>query len=439
MSSSQIRSAGGAPIVRQAWVWHAAALVIAPALACLQTWPIVAEITTRVPGWPGDNLEYVWLVHWLKQAATAGASYFFDPHSYYPLGYDMSAIETTLANTVLALPVALLTGPVAAYNVVLLASFALTSYATFLWIRAMTSNNVVALAFGLASAFFPYRLAHLPGHLPQMATQWIPLCFYAVERYIRTRQTRWAVGVGVMVGLNALSSWYTLVFIALGLPVYVLLRAPGLVRQIVRTSAARRDVTAGVVAAIALIAPVAMPYLRAQSSEDRTRSVAEIMHGSISLLEFFTLSTRHPVWGEWAATYLPIAQQQNIVERVVMPGYLMLAIAGAGLAISRSHLRRRRRMIWALCGLAGVGVIGAMGPVLVDHTGKPVWVAVPDSVMSWLEQTGVVEVAGQWFGPEVAAGMRAGQGVVAPLPYALLHRLPIISSMRAVGRFAIWC
>lgn len=109
----------------------------------------------------------------------------------------------------------------------------------------MTGNNVVALAFGLASAFFPYRLAHLPGHLPQMATQWIPLCFYAVERYIRTRQTRWAVGVGVMVGLNALSSWYTLVFIALGLPVYVLLRAPGLVRQIVRTSAARRDAIAG--------------------------------------------------------------------------------------------------------------------------------------------------------------------------------------------------
>ncbi len=434
-SPPQTTSASHSLTPRHDWIWHVAALVIAPALACVQTWPVVTEIGSRAPGWPGDNIAYIWLIHWLKQAVTAGASLFFDPNFYYPQGYDMSAVESTLANTVPALPVALPVGPVAAYNVALLASFALTSYGTFLWLRALTGNRAIALAFGLASAFFPYRLAHLPGHLPQMATQWIPLCLYAVERYTRTRQISWAVGVGVMIGLNALSSWYTLVFVALGLPVYVLLRAPHLLRQVVRTSAVRRDLIAGVVAAIALIAPAAEPYLRAQGSDDRARSVTEIVRGSLSPLEFVTLSIRHPVWGEWAATHLPIAQKQNIVERVVMPGYLMLALAVVGVAIGRS--RRRQRMVRALCGLACVGIFGAMGPVLVDHTGQPVWIAVPDSAMGWLEQAGVVEAAGQWLGPEVAAGMRAGQGVVVPLPYALLHRLPIISSMRAVGRFAI--
>jgi hypothetical protein len=60
-----------------------------------------------------------------------------------------------------------------------------------------------------------------------------------------------------MVGLNALSSWYTLVFVALALPVYVLLRVPRLLRQIVRTSAARRDLAVAVVATTALVAPAA--------------------------------------------------------------------------------------------------------------------------------------------------------------------------------------
>jgi len=413
-------------------MWHVAALLIPLALACIQTYPVVAEITTRAPGWPGDNIAYIWLIHWLKQAVTTGASLFFDPYFYYPLGYDLSAIESTLANTAPALPVALLAGPVAAYNIVLLASFALTSYGAFLWVRALTGNNVVALTCGVASAFFPFRLAHLPGHLPQMATQWIPLCFYAVERYTRARQTRWAAGVGVMVGLNALSSWYTLVFVALALPVYVLLRAPRLLSQIVRTSAARRDLAIAVVVIAALLAPAAGPYLRAQGSDDRARSAAEIVRGSISPLEFVTLSVRHPLWGEWAAAHLPIAEKQNIVERVVMPGYPMLAAAGAGVLLSR-----RRRVVRALCGVACVGIFGAMGPVLVDHTGRPVQIAVPASTMNWLEQAGVLDAAGQWFGPEVAAGMRAGQGVIVPLPYALIHRLPVIASMRAVGRFAI--
>ena len=438
MTPSKVGPASRGPALRREWAWHLAALLIPLALACIQGWPVAAEITTRAPGWPGDNIAYIWLIHWLKQAATTGASLFFDPYFYYPVGYDVSAIESTLANTAPALPMALLLGPVAAYNIVLLASFALTAYGTFLWLRAMTGNRIVALVFGIASAFFPYRLAHLPGHLPQMATQWIPLCFYAVERYTRTRQTRWAAGVGVMVGLNALSSWYTLVFVGLALPMYALLRAPDLLAQVARTSAGRRDLAVAVVMIAALVAPATWPYLRAQGSDDRARSVAEIVRGSISPLEFMTLSVRHPLWGEWAAAHLPIAQNQNIVERVVMPGYLMLAVAVVGAwTVSRSPLLRRRRMVRALCGLACVGVFGAMGPVLVDHTGQPVWIAVPASTMRWLEQAGGVDAAGQWFGPEVAAGMRAGRGVIVPLPYALVHRLPVISSMRAVGRFAI--
>ena len=412
-------------------LWHLSALVIPLVLAGALTYPVMAEPALRVPGWPGDNIAYVWVLHWLKQVVTAGAPLFFDPYAYYPIGYDNSAIESTLANSVPVLPITLAFGPVVAYNVAVLASFVLTSYGTFLWVRTMTPSRTIALACGVASAFFPYRLAHLPGHLPQMSTQWIPLCFFAVERYLRTRQTRWAVIAGAMLALNGLSSWYTLVFVALALPAYVALRAPRLGR-VIRERAVWRDLGVALAVVAVMVALAAWPYLRAQQTASRVRSTTETAHGSINPLEFVTLSVRSPIWGDWAARNVEIARDQNVVERVVMPGYIFLAGAIAGVALSR-----KRRLVRALCGVACVGVFGAMGPVLVDSTGQPIQVPVSASLMQGLERAGVIDAAGNWFEPELAMQMRASQSLIVPLPYALVYRLPVISSMRAVGRYAI--
>lgn len=67
-SSSQTASADHRLAPRHDWIWHVAALVIAPALACLQIWPVVTEISSRAPGWPGGNIAYIRLIDWLKEA-----------------------------------------------------------------------------------------------------------------------------------------------------------------------------------------------------------------------------------------------------------------------------------------------------------------------------------------------------------------------------------
>jgi hypothetical protein len=419
------------PGQRHGILWHVAALLIPLLLALLIMWPVPLAMSEQVPGWERDNIAYVWIIYWLKHVFVNGGSIFWDPFAYYPLGYDNATNEVTPANTFLALPVALLFGPVVAYNVMLLLSFALTGYATFLWMKTLTHNNAVALAVGVASAFLPYRIAHLSGHLPQMATQWIPLTFYAVERYASTKRLRAALGIGTAFALTALSSWYSLVFIVLALPVYMLLRLPHLRRWIQARRFWRDMALAATLAAVAIL-PFAIPHLNAQRRRDMHRDIREIMSLSISPVVFFTLSQRHPVWGEHAAQRIPMVKEQNIQEGVVMPGMLLSALGLAGVVFSR-----RRRMVRALVGLVIVGMVCAVGPVLVDPSGAPVRVPLSPQAMNWLQRNGGFEVARYWLGAELAGQMQAEGYAVIPLPYMALYRLPVISSIRAVGRFAV--
>lgn len=406
-----------------------ASAMITIGLAIAWHWEALSQPATHTIGWPGDNLAYAWLIHRFNRVVFAGEPLWFDRYSYYPVGYDMTIIESTLSNVGLAFPVAAVFGPVAGYNFALLSSFALTALGITLWVGCFVRNAWVAAMIGIAGAFLPYRIAHLPGHLPLMATQWIPLCFFGVERYLATRRTRWAAFSGLMFALNGLASWHYLVFLGLALPIYVALRArpdmlPGARRLV-------RDVVFGAAIAILPVMPVAIPYLEAVRAEQRARTLAEILEYSISPAEFFTLSVRHPLWGEWAKTNVTIAEKQHITERIVMPGYLVVITALCGIALSR-----RRRVVLALAAIASLSTLSAMGPLLVDHTRQPVRITLPDPLLRWAQQFAATDAASTVLGEEITSQIRSDSTVVV-LPYALVYQLPGFSSIRSVGRFAL--
>lgn len=49
-------------------VVHLAAFLAYALLTVLMTFPLVLRLADSVPGWPGDNLLYVWLLWWYKRA-----------------------------------------------------------------------------------------------------------------------------------------------------------------------------------------------------------------------------------------------------------------------------------------------------------------------------------------------------------------------------------
>src|SRR5258708_4622564 len=75
-----------------------------------------------------------------------------------------------------------LSGPVAAYNWLVLLSFPLSAVAAYLLARHLSLSRAGATLAALAYAFSPFHLAHAAYHPHVAQTQWIPLYLLALWR-----------------------------------------------------------------------------------------------------------------------------------------------------------------------------------------------------------------------------------------------------------------
>jgi hypothetical protein len=77
-----------------------------------------------------------------------------------------------------------LVGPVAAYNVLVLATFPLSAAAAYFLARRVVGSHLGAMVAGLAYAFLPFHVTQAAGHPHVAQTQWLPLYFLALWRCI---------------------------------------------------------------------------------------------------------------------------------------------------------------------------------------------------------------------------------------------------------------
>src|SRR4051794_808061 len=112
-------AAGSKPSPRRARQ-HFAALLLFSVLTGLIASPVIGIMKHgEVPGWEGDNLYYVHSMWWWKHSLfELRRSPFLDPESLFPFGRENGRSELTVTNTIPAIPVTWLFGPVASYNLV---------------------------------------------------------------------------------------------------------------------------------------------------------------------------------------------------------------------------------------------------------------------------------------------------------------------------------
>lgn len=420
-----------AELGRDSWRVHAGVLLVLGLLSVLMTWPLVRHFSTAVLGPPGDNLEYVWKMWWFYHALVEqGSSPFFVPDVFYPFGYPLALSETTLAHTLLGLPLTALWGEVVAYNALVLASFVLSGYGVYRLLRALGSGVAGAFVGGVAFAFCPYRFAHLgAGHLPLMGTGWIPLLLLALERLIRRPSWRRGWPVGLFYALAALSSWYYAVMVALFAGLYLLLRARPWRALLWRKEVWQGLAVAGLVAAV-LLAPAAWPILRlyGQGEVQHRFSLAYVDQWSASPLDFLYPNAMHSWWG----AALTQAYAQNINENLIYLGWVALALAGVGF-----WRRRGECPVRALAWLGLVAVVLSLGTTL-HFAGRPVYLPVPEQVEYQFSRAMYV-LTGKWALNKVDySPLRRAGAIVLPLPTLLLYLfVPAFSAMRVWARFGV--
>jgi hypothetical protein len=193
-------------------------------------WP--APYTSTIP--VGDHLQtayYLWLWHhaltsrahlpWLDPFQFAATGHL----TYQPFGWPL---------VLFSLPIDLLSGPVAAYNGLVLAAFVGSAGATYALVRALGGSRAAAAVSGIAFAFAPFRLVQAATHINALLAPLLPFSLLLVERALKresrdARRAAWATAV-VHVSLVASGELHLAVYATILLAGYLALRLPGVPR-----------------------------------------------------------------------------------------------------------------------------------------------------------------------------------------------------------------
>jgi len=311
-----------------------------------------------------------------------------------------------------------------------LASAATGAWATWALARRATGSSLAAFVAGIVYGWSPYHQARIvAGHLNLASYQWLPLYVLALLRTIdalwpggraegwhagpaaretrlpaRWRAFRWATVAGVAAGATATTELTYAAFLALWTIFYLAYRA----WPLWRARAWRMLVVAlgplALAGGLALL--LAAPLLLAMRGEIRRDTSGymvsrplETLTYSADTLQYVLPNELHP----WASPALRayvdrISGTPNVAERIVAPGWTVLALSTLALVLAR---RRRAVRFWGWTLL--LSAILGVGPIF-----------------HW---------AGQVFFTPFNASVL--------FPYALLYAVPGFAIMRAPLRFAV--
>ena len=447
---------------------HPGILIAYLLLTLGMTYPLVRSLLTSLPGDGFDGWQNYWNLWWVRHALIdLGLNPLFCPLMDYPAGADLIFQTINLFNT-WTLPIQLAGGTIAAYNAVVLFSFAVSGLGGYLLARYVVRGRSAWPAWiaGLVFTFSPFHFAHLLGHMQVFSMEWLP--FYvlyllkatetaapAMARAVQAQDVgqtsvvsnassrqdaktakptralvlalrslrlgeRNVLLAALFLALASLCDWYNLLYALLFTGLYGLYLL------------ARRHLTwsrVGTFAGIGLVGFVILsPYL-GPMIRDASRSnymmpgAGDAYQYSADLLAFFAPNEMHPLWGppmrKWSDRLTT-----TISERLVFAGYAPLLLAGYALWRSRRAGFHTRRTHASSAGATG-GAAGYGNPPYEKTTCPSFW-ALSALFFAVLALGPALHVAGQlWPAPH---GL--------PLPYLwLVNWVPFMKISRSVSRF----
>jgi hypothetical protein len=360
-------------------VQTAAAAAAYVVLTVVMTWPIADGLGRDVPADLGDSLLNMWIMAWVGEGVVAmlgGQMSFADlwnANIFHPTPLSLTFSEHLVPQSIQGLPAYLATGNVVlAYNLVFLATFALSGLGMFLLVRELTGSPRAAFVAGLFYAFFPYRLGQFP-HIQTISSQWMPFALYGFRRWFDTVHWRAIAGGTAAFVLQGLSSGYYLFYFAPVLGGYVLWEIVS--RQRWRAWRTWAAVGGGGGVSLACTLPFLLPYQDAKDRFGFTRPFGEVMGFSADLYAYAHTPPQMCVWGA-------ILNRFPQPEGDLFPGAVPLVTAIVAtvlwLAAAWTALRRatddaptrERQITRALVVVAASSVAGAIAVAL---SGGFVW------------------------------------------------------------------
>jgi hypothetical protein len=316
---------------------HTGALLVLAAVAVVYTWPLLARLTTALPGRPSDLdvATMVWNVGWVHHALTTGGPLLRSDDVLVPFGADLRLHTYGLLQGVLAAPLVALVGVVGAFNLMLVATLWLNGVALYALGKTESGSALAALVAAVCFMLASPILDQLRVGRPTFASLWIAIAALLVMRRLLHAPRWWlAVALGALLLAALVTDFQIVLFTGLWLAAY------GITRVRPRHLAALA--VAGLIAAV----PFALVFYAALAADEYPRP---------SLQDMQEYSFR--VW--------------DFLDPTVVPHAFGIELAVAAVAA----IVLRRNLVWLVGGLAFV--VLSLGPFL-----QPTQIPLPFAALS---------------------------------------------------------
>ncbi len=385
-------------------------------LAVVFTWPLTAHVTTALGGGL-DPLLQTWVLAWNAHALTTDPRTIWHAPIFVPYPDTLAYSDHHLLLTIVALPLIATGGPVLAYNLLVLTSYALTGWTVYLLAQEMSDSlddqwirTVGAFAAGAVFAFGTYRMTHFV-HLQLLQTAWLPLALLFLRRLLRPPangggRRRDAALFGLFAGIQCVTALYYAYFAALALGLYTAVWLWDTIRSPLRPGLLRQagGLAFGGGLAALITVPLTLPYLRIYEYLGVVRSPRELDNWSAPLQAYLAVLPTNWLYGGqgWSAA--------SGGEFALFPGFVTIALAAVGATLA----------LWKRSGDS---------------------VTVPDGVPLIRDAAFLVLLGMSAFVLSLGTGIRLERGDASlpfPLPYTLLYeRIPGFGALRVPARWAL--
>jgi hypothetical protein len=402
-------------------------------MAIGQTWPLASRPGTLSRNDNADTILNEWTLAWVAHQMPRDPVHLFDANIFHPERDTLAYSEHLIVPAMMGAPLFWLgASPVLVYNLLVLTGFTLTGWAAWLLVWRWTGNQAAALVSGVIFAFNANTLTRLP-HLQALHSEFIPLALLAFDDVLRTPRIRPALLLAVWFVLQALTSFYSMVFLTTALV------AGGLVRPDDWWGERARPVLAHLFLAAAVAGLTLVPFLLPYARLGQARPLSEVALYSAGWRDYLMTPARWH-YEHWSARFFG-------GSTALFPGVLASTLALVAVGSGRVVTDRRARMALAF-GIAGAAL--SFGPALPGYSTLYRWVPLLQGIRNaarfgYLAIISVAILAG--FGVAAAARRRTtpwsstvAVGLVvlvnfeilaAPIEYVPSMRIPAIySSLR---------
>jgi hypothetical protein len=321
------------------------------------TWPMLTHLRGWVPGF-GDWGQNMWALWWTRYALLAlGQSPFYTDYLFHPEGVTLLFHPLDVSDGLLGIPIYGLCGGDITYNLMIWLSFVLGGWGTYLLALYLTGHRGASFVAGLIFVMAPYHFLRIDlGHLNLSTIQWIPFYLLFVLKFMRTGRKQSAVLAILFLVLNALNSWYYVIYCGLTSLALIFWTTNQSLRSQFLPRLGR--IVLVLTISIAILLPLLIPMFSLLNTTTLIGEHDPLRH-SVDLYSFWVPGPPS-TWATWFEdVWISYAAHDREPGASAYLGYTVILLALLALV----GKRRRRQAIWWWIIALGFALL-AMGPHL---------------------------------------------------------------------------